>query len=87
MTDISNFLYLYVRWTQGVFAKGLLISFMMIIAIIVLVILVTEETSENRASLETTISLLLNILFFVAGIGLGVLVLVPMIMNRLQDKL
>jgi len=87
MTDISNFLYLYSKWTQSVFAKGIIIAFMVIIGIIILVILVTDETTENRASLETTISLLLNILLFVAGIGFGVLVVVPMVMNRLQDKL
>lgn len=87
MTDITNFLYLYNKWTQKVFAKGILISFMIIIAIIILVILVADDSEEDRARLETTISLLLNILFFVAGIGFAVLVVVPVVMNKLQEKL
>jgi len=83
---LVNFLYLYNQWTQGVFAKGVMISFMVIIATIILVIYLVDDTEEDRASLETTISLLINIMLFVAGIGFAVIVIVPMLMNRLQDK-
>jgi len=87
MTDIHNFLYLYQKWTQSVFAKAILLSFMVIITTIIMVIVIADDSEEDRARLETTISLLVNIMMFVAGIGLGVLVVVPMVMNRLQDKL
>lgn len=83
---LVNFLHLYNQWTQGVFAKGVMISFMVIIATIILVIYLVDDTEENRTSLETTISLLINIMLFVAGIGFGVIVIVPMLMNKLQYK-
>ena len=83
---LVNFLHLYNNWTQGVFAKGIMISFMVIISIIILVIFLADDTEENRTILETTISLLINIMLFVAGIGIGVIVIVPMLMSRLQEK-
>lgn len=83
---LVNFLYLYNKWTTSVFAKGVMISFMVIIATIILVIYLVDDTEENRASLETTISLLINIMLFVAGIGFAVIVIIPMFMNKLQEK-
>jgi uncharacterized membrane protein YedE/YeeE len=83
---LVNFLYLYNKWTQGVFAKGIMISFMVIIATIILVIFLVDDGEEDRARLETTISLLLNMLMFIGGIGFGVIVVVPMFMNKLQEK-
>ena len=83
---LVNFLYLYSKWTQGVFAKGVMISFMVIIGTIILVIYLVDDSEKDRANLETTISLLINIMLFVAGIGFGVIVIVPMLMNKLQDK-
>jgi len=87
MSDrLINFLYLYGKWTQGVFAKAVMISFMVIISTIILVIFLADDSEEDRASLETIISLLINIMLFVAGIGFGVIVIVPMLMNKLQEK-
>ncbi len=87
MTDIHNFLYLYQKWTQSVFSKAILISFMVIISIIIMVIVMADDSEEDRARTESAVSLLVNIMLFVAGIGFGVLVVVPVVMNRLQDKL
>ncbi len=83
---LVHFLHLYNKWTQSVFAKGILISFMVIISSIILIIVLADDSEEDRARLETTISLLINIMLFVAGIGFGVIVIVPMLMNKLQDK-
>jgi len=59
---------------------------MVIISSIILIIVLADDSEEDRARLETTISLLINIMLFVAGIGFGVIVIVPMLMNKLQDK-
>lgn len=83
---LVNFLYLYSKWTQSYFAKAILISFMVIISIIILVIVLADDSEKDRPSLESIISLLINMMLFVAGIGFGVIVIVPMLMNKLQDK-
>jgi len=82
---LVNFLYLYNQWTSKYFTRGLLLSVMVIIALIVLVVSVGDE-SKNRAEMESIISMLINVMMFIVGVGFGIIVLVPMLMNRLQDK-
>jgi len=82
---LVNFLYLYSKWSTTYFTRGLLLSVMVIIALIVLVVSVGDE-SKNRAEMESIISMLINVMMFIVGVGFGIIVLVPMLMNRLQDK-
>ncbi len=82
---LVNFLYLYSKWSTTYFTRGLLLSVMVIIALIVLVVSVGDE-SKNRAEMESIISMLINVMMFIVGVGFGIIVIVPMLMNRLQDK-
>ncbi len=82
---LVNFLYLYSKWSSKYFTRALLLSVMIIIGFIVLVVSVGDE-SKNRAEMESIISLLINVMMFIVGIGFGIIVVVPMLMNKLQDK-
>ncbi len=82
---LVNFLYLYSKWSSTYFTRALLLSVMIIIGFIVLVVSVGDE-SKNRAEMESIISLLINVMMFIVGIGFGIIVVVPMLMNKLQDK-
>jgi len=82
---LVNFLFLYNKWSQKYVMKGFLIIIMIDIGLIIALITLVDE-SENRKDMESIIFLLTQVMVFIIGIAFGIMIIVPAIMNRLQDK-
>jgi len=86
MSDrLVNFLYLYKKWSEKYVMKGFLIIIMMDIGLIIGLITIVDE-SQNREEMESIIFVLTQVMVFVIGIAFGIMIIVPAIMNKLQEK-
>jgi len=82
---LTNFLYLYQKWTSVVVTKAILIGFMIIIASVIGIVSLVDET-KYREIMERAISILMLLMVFLGGMGFTIFIIIPMKFNKLQEK-